>query len=144
MDTFLEEVAEDYEAVLKENTLLKEQLEALEERTRGMEEREQILQQTLVTAQRMSDEMRETARREAEVIRKQAEIAAERGLESLRAEEAAVRADIGALKRQRRHVAEGLRSTLQMYQRLIEQDLAGGADIPGGPAADAEASTEAV
>jgi hypothetical protein len=55
-----------------------------------------------------------------------------------------VRAEIGALKRQRRHVAEGLRSTLQMYQRLIEQDLAGGRELPGGPAADAEASDTAV
>src|SRR4029453_10689475 len=105
---------------------------------------EQILQQTLVTAQRMSDEMRETARREAEVIRQQAEVAAERHLETLRAEEAAVRAEIGTLKPQPRPGVEGLRSTLQMYQRLIEQDLAGTRDLPGGPAADAEANTEAV
>ena len=35
------------------------------------------------------------------------------------------------LKRQRRQVAEGLRATLEMYQRMIDQDLK---DDPGaGP-----------
>ena len=68
VDTFLEDVAQDYEAMIKENALLKEQLQALEERTRGLEDREKILQQTLVTTQRMTEEMKETARREAALI----------------------------------------------------------------------------
>ena len=32
VDTFLEDLADDYEALLKENALLKEQLQAVEER----------------------------------------------------------------------------------------------------------------
>ena len=57
VDTFLEDLAGDYEAMLKENTLLKEHLQAAEERTRGLEQRERMLQETLVTTQRMVEEM---------------------------------------------------------------------------------------
>ena len=57
VDAFLDDVAEDYEALLKENALLKEELQALEERTRGLEGREKILQDTLVTTQRLTEEI---------------------------------------------------------------------------------------
>lgn len=125
VDTFLEDVAEDYEALLKENALLKEQLQALEERTRGLEDRERVLQETLITTQRLTEEMKEGAKREAALIVREAEMQGEKLLEAARAEEAVIRNEINVLKRTRRQLGEGLRSTLEMYQRLVEQDLAG-------------------
>lgn len=125
VDGFLEEVAEDYEALVRENSLLKEQLQALEERTRGMENREKLLQETLVTTQRVTDELRETAKREAALVVREAEMHGEKLVDTARAEEASLRAEIDALKRVRRQLAEGLRATVQMYQRMIEQDLGG-------------------
>jgi len=101
VDTFLEDVAEDYEALLKENTLLKEQLQVLEERTRGLEDRERLLQQTLITTQRITEEMKEGAQREAALIVREAELHGEKQVEAARAEEAVIRAEINALKRQR-------------------------------------------
>jgi len=68
VDTFLEDVANDYEQLLKENALLKEQLMDLEERARGTAEREKVLQETLVTTQRMVEEWKENARREAQLL----------------------------------------------------------------------------
>src|SRR5262245_29476699 len=114
VDAFLDDVAEDYEALLKENALLKEQLQALEDRTRGLEGREKVLQDTLVTTQRLTEEMKEHARREAAVIRKEAELAGERHLDALRAEEAALRTEINHLNRPLRPLGEALRSTLEM------------------------------
>src|SRR2546428_3917569 len=66
VDAFLDDVADDYETVLKENALLREQLATLEERSRGLAERERALQDTLVTTQRLGDEMKAAARRAAE------------------------------------------------------------------------------
>ena len=123
VDTFLEDLAADYEALLKENSLLKEQLQALEERTRGLEEREKVLQETLVTTQRLVEEMKDQARREAAVIIREAEVQADRIIEASRAAEGNLQSEIIALKRTRRQLAEGLRSTVEMYQRLLEQDL---------------------
>jgi cell division initiation protein len=123
VDTFLEDLAADYEALLKENSLLKEQLQALEERLRGLEEREKVLQETLVTTQRLVEEMKDQARREAAVIIREAEVQADRIIEASRSAEGSLQSEIIALKRTRRQLVEGLRSTVEMYQRLLEQDL---------------------
>jgi cell division initiation protein len=123
VDGFLEDVAEDYEALARENALLKEQLHALEERTRGVEDRERLLQETLLTTQRVTEELRETAKREAALVVREAEMHGEKLVETARTEEAGLRAEISTLKRLRRQLAEGLRANVEMYQRMIEQDL---------------------
>ena len=82
VDTFLEDVAQDYEALIKENALLKEQLQMLEDAPRGLEDREKVLQQTLVTTQQVAEEMKEGARREAALILREAELEGEKLLES--------------------------------------------------------------
>jgi len=74
VDAFLDDVAEDYETVLKENAQLKEQVATFEERSRGLNERERALQDTLVTTHRLGDEMKATARKEAELQMREAEL----------------------------------------------------------------------
>jgi cell division initiation protein len=130
VEAFLEDVAEDYESVMKENALLKEQLEALEERTRGITEREKILQDTLVTTQRLADEMKEHAKREVALQIREAEAERERLLETARSEEAKIFGEIQSLKRTRRQLAEDLRATLETYQRWVADLGTGPADAP--------------
>jgi len=112
VDAFLEDVAEDYESVLKENGILKEQLEALEERVRGMVEREKTLHETLITAQRLTEEMKDAARRDAALHVRDAELRGEKVLEAVRGEEARHRGDITALRRSRRQLLEQPRAVI--------------------------------
>lgn len=123
VDAFLEDVAEDYEALLKENTLLKEQLAGHEERSRGVVEIEKTLKDTLVTTQRLAEEMKENARREAQLLLRDAELHGEKMLEEARAEEAKIRTEMQKLKRARRQLVEDLRATIETYQRLMASDL---------------------
>jgi cell division initiation protein len=123
VDTFLEDLAEDYEILQKENQLLKEQLQAMEERARGLEDRERVLHETLVTAQRVTEEMKESARREAALLVREAELRGEKTVAAARTSEAAIEAQVAALKRMRRQLAEGLRTTIEVYQRLLDQEL---------------------
>ena len=123
VDAFLDDVAEDYETVLKENALLKEQLATLEERSRGLSERERALQDTLVTTQRLGDEMKAAARREAELHMREAELRGEKLLEEVRSEEAKIRSEIQALRRLRRQLIEDLRSTLESYYRTMTAEF---------------------
>jgi cell division initiation protein len=132
VDAFLDEVAEDYETVLRDNALLKEQVLALEERSRGLGDREKALQDTLVTTQRLAEEMKENARREAQLIVREAELRGDKLVEEARAEEARIRTDLHALRRTRRELVEELRATLSRYLRLFEAEQAGeGGDEPG-------------
>jgi len=124
VDAFLEDVAEDYESVLKEAALLKEQLAVLEERSRGINDLERTLQDTLVTAQRLSEEIKSSAKREAQLILQEAELRSEKMLEEARGEEARLRTDLDTLRRLRRQVVEDFRSTVDRYQRIITNEFA--------------------
>jgi len=130
VNAFLDDVAEDYETLLKETQLLKEQLATTEERQRGVLDLERTLQNTLVSTQRLIDEMKGAARREgdeiraaarheAELIVREAELRGEKGIEAARAEEGRIRADIQTLKRSRRQLVGDLAATLERYQRLL-------------------------
>lgn len=123
VDAFLDDVAEDYEAVLKENAILKEQLATLEDRSRGLGERERALQDTLVTTQRLGEEMKGAARREAELHMREAELRGEKLLEEIRSEEAKIKGEIQSLRRTRRQLIEDLRSTLESYHRLMSAEF---------------------
>jgi len=123
VDAFLEDVGEDYESLLKETALLKEQLAAQEERSRGVSEREKSLQDTLVTTQRLAEEMKAQAKREADLIVREAELRGEKFVEEARGEEAKIRTEIQALKRMRRQLVEDLASTIERYERLMKAEL---------------------
>jgi cell division initiation protein len=123
VDAFLEDVAEDYEAMLKENGILKEQLAALEERTRGLAEREKALQNTLVLAQQMSEQIKEAARQDAQLAVREAHLQGEKLLEEARSELGRLRGEIATLTRTRRELREGLRATVETYQRLLDSDV---------------------
>ena len=129
VDAFLEDVADDYESLLKEAQLLKEQIAAQEERQRGVIERERTLQETLVTTQRLVEEMKAAAKRESDLIVREAELRGEKAVEAARGEEAKIRVEIQALKRTRRQVTEDLLATVERYQRLLAAE--------GGPEGEA-------
>ena len=123
VDAYLNQVANDYEELMRENSLLKEQLALIEERLRGVEEREKLLKETLVSAQRMTEEMKETAKREAQLILREAELQSEKMLEAARAEEAKIKEEVLTLKRARRQVLEGIHSTVERFQRLVAEEF---------------------
>jgi cell division initiation protein len=119
---FLEDVAEDYEAVVKENAILREELSSMEDRARNLTEHERTLQETLVTAHRLTEDMKASSKREAQLVLREAELAAEKVMEEARAEESRIRADILALKRARRQLLDELRTTLARYDRMLTRD----------------------
>ena len=131
VDAFLEDVAEDYEQLVKENAILKEQLAAEEEKNQGIEQLRRTLEEVLVTTQRVTEEMKESAKREAQLLVREAELQSEKLMEAARAEEAKIKSEILALQRTRRQLFEGLRATIEMYQRLIGQEPAD--EGPGRP-----------
>src|SRR5262245_47727575 len=90
VDRFLDHIAEYYESVIKENALLKEQLSAFEERSRATADLEKTLQDTLVSTQRVTDEMKSNAKREVELMLREAKLTGEKILEEARVEEARI------------------------------------------------------
>ncbi len=68
VDDFLDEVVSEYDNVLQENEVLKEEMQELRSRVDRYKQMEDTLQHTLVIAQETAEEVRENARKEAQVI----------------------------------------------------------------------------
>lgn len=123
VDAFLDEMADDWDELVKENNLLKEQLATVEDRLKALEAREKTLQETLITTQKMAEEFRESSKRAADIVLREAQLQAEKLLEEKRQEQAQLNADITALKQLKRQTGEELLSSLRMHQRLVEQRM---------------------
>ena len=72
VDTFIELVAERMEDLVKENLQLKERSERLGEQVDAQDGREQAVQEALVTAQTLRQEVKEQAKREAQLLEREA------------------------------------------------------------------------
>lgn len=123
VDAFLEEMADDFEELARENNLLKEQLGTLEERTKGIEGRERSLHETLVTTQKIAEDFKENARREAELILREAQLRSEKFAQDARDQHGKLSAEVAALQRHRRQLAEEILRTVATYKRLVEQEI---------------------
>jgi cell division initiation protein len=76
VDNFLDEVADEFERLFKENIDLNEKLEAANERVRSYQQMESTLNATLLQAQRSSEEIINKASAEADSVLRDAELKA--------------------------------------------------------------------
>jgi len=117
---FLEEVAEEMTRLLQESGERGAQIQRLEAEVRLHLDREESLRNTLVTAQKMTEEIKANAKREAELLMKETELKAEKLLEAAHRKLAQVQAEIAELKRQRDLFASKLRGLLKTHLELLE------------------------
>jgi len=117
---FLAAVAEEMAALQRDKEEIERQLRHLELIVNEHRERESILKNTLLTAQKASEDIRQSARKEAETIVKQAELQGdrllelaqnrahevERGILELRGHRTALRTDIRALVTRLTHLLD--------------------------------------
>ena len=120
VNTFLGMVAEDYEGLLREVDALRQQVIRLEVKVDELASNEAILQSTLTTAQRLSDDLKQTATKEAEVLIGQAEIRGEKILDAAHRRAAQLSADIREMKNLRCRMAAEVRATIQTHLTLLE------------------------
>jgi len=117
---FLRAVAEEIERLRLENGELREQTGQLRVRLDDFRDRERNLQETLLTAQRMTDEMRGRSAKEAEVLVKEARLKAERILEQAQDQLQLIEDEIGRLRLERDAFENRLRSAIQEHLSLLD------------------------
>ncbi|HEY3196934.1 MAG TPA: DivIVA domain-containing protein [Nitrospirales bacterium] len=117
---FLRTVSEAMEDLVKENAALKEQLEATQGQLQGLRQKESALNDVLVSTQRISENLKQAAQREAELILKEAELKADDVLKKTQEEYGVLQREILALQRQRIMALEKFRALLQGFQKMIE------------------------
>lgn len=118
--TLLEAVAEDYEDALRENDRLRHELARLESLLTQHRELEGSLKTTLISAQKVADDMRETAHAEAARIVREAEGRAEMLQQKAMARLEDVQREIDGLKMKRRETETGVESLISTLHNTLE------------------------
>jgi cell division initiation protein len=120
VEAFLRMVSEDYEEILKDNELKRERIRNLEEQLDYLTTQEQLLKQTLMNAQSMSDRMRESAEKECDVLMGEAEIRSQKIIDASHRRAARLAENIRELRGLRGGLAEALKSVIETHLGLIE------------------------
>lgn len=118
--SFLELVRGEWEDLLRENQRLKDQLNELHSNLLEYKEKERTLQDTLITAQRLVEEMKLNTQKEAEITIGQAELQADKILHQAHERLTQVIDEINDLKKQRAEFEGKLRGILETHLRLLE------------------------
>ena len=127
VDLFLEEVASGLEKLHRENQELKESLARARAAIEEMRERETVLKETLITTQKITDDLKQNARREADLIIKEGQLKAERILRSAEEKKFLILDEISELHRQKIVFQAALGSLLERHRKMLalETDAAG-------------------
>ena len=118
---FLDEVAKQIESLEFDNRSLKDRIREKELALMEYKEREGMLKDTMVTAQKVTDNIKKDANREAIQIITQAKINAEAIVREARQNMRRTIDEINRLKKQKVEIAASLRSTLESQLRMLNQ-----------------------
>ncbi len=118
--SFLVAVADDYEQALRETDQLRQDVVRLEIVVRGHQEQEKSLQNTMVTAQRLSEEIKAGAEENALRVVREAESRSALLFDKTQARVEDIQRDIDGLKLKRRDVETSLEATIQALRNTLE------------------------
>src|SRR5687768_12604594 len=119
---YLHLVAEEIERLVRENDRLLREVMMLRDDLEDHSNRERILKDTLLSAQKVAEDLITNARKESELIVKDAELLADRLVGQAMQRVGDIERAIGDLKLERRTARNKLQSTLDMIQQMVVLD----------------------
>ena len=119
VDAFLQLVAQEMEALSRENSELKEQLRNNAETVAELMSREVQLRETMLAAQKITEEMKANSQKEATLIISEAELKAERILADADRKLAQLTSQIQDLRREKVQFEMALKSLLDTHYKMI-------------------------
>jgi len=117
---YLDFVASELEELTRKLHKQDEELRRREARINEFKDREQLLQQTLTTAQRLSDEMKVHGRKEADIVLSDAELQAEKIIANAQAKRLQLIGEIDELKRARASFVQQLGQMIETHKSILD------------------------
>lgn len=118
---YLKSVAEEVERLNLQNAELREEVGALRRQAEELRAREKLLQQTLVTAQKMTDELKDRSRSEADQIIREARMKSERLLQDAQDQLSRLEAEISRCKIEKDLFEKRLRASIDEHLSLLDR-----------------------
>jgi cell division initiation protein len=117
---FLAAVAEDYEQALRDTDKIRQDMLRMEAIINEHRESEKTLKTTLITAQKLADEIKAHAEHEAQRLLREAEGRTEILLDNAQARLDAVQREIDSLKLKRKDVETSIEATIQTLRHTLD------------------------
>jgi len=119
VETFLEMVAEEFEALIKERNDLADEVLKLKTQLRDYQEVEKTFKESLMNAQQTINQSRENSKRESDLIIKEAEVRAEKIIENAKMQLIELKNELMVVKAQKDSFAKRLRHLLESQLELL-------------------------
>jgi cell division initiation protein len=117
---YLDLIANELEDMKRKLDRQDEELRRRESRITEFKDREQLLQQTLTTAQRLSEEMKANTRKEADIVLSDAELQAEKIIANAQAKRLQLITEIDELKRARQSFIQTLGQMIETHKSILD------------------------
>jgi cell division initiation protein len=122
VDAFLQTVAGEMEGLIRENNQMKEQQSRQSRELLDMAEKERELREILLSAQRVIEEMKANARKEAELIVSEAEIKGERIVAGAERQLSELKSRIEEVRRQKIQFEMSFKGLLESFSMQLSGD----------------------
>lgn len=122
VDSFLEEVSEIMTSLIKEKNAMKDQLIAYKGQLAEMKKKEEEFREALTSAHKLSEKMKSQAEKDVELMHERAKLDAERIVADAHQEAVQLEERIMGLRRIQRETAYKIRSVLEGYLRVIDEE----------------------
>ncbi len=119
VDSFLQTVASEMEGLVRENTELKELANRQSRELGDHIQKEKDLRETMLAAQRITEEMKANAQKEAELIVSEAQLQAHRLVDDAERKVADLQGKIQDVRRQRLQFEMEFKALLDTHARMI-------------------------
>lgn len=120
VNRFLEDIAQTVESLNRDNAMLRDRIDLLEQQVSELKRTETTLSNTLVSAQSLAEDVKRSAQRDAELIVKEAELKAGELFRQARVELGNTQRDLAVLQKQRLLMVERMRATLNTFERMLD------------------------
>jgi cell division initiation protein len=120
VETFLEMVSEEFEALIKDKNNLSDEVLKLRTQLKDYQEVEKTFKESLMNAQQTMNQSRENSKREASLIIKEAEVRAEKIYETAKMQLIDMKNELMVIKAQKDSFAKRLRHLLESQLELLK------------------------
>jgi len=122
VDAFLQTVSGEMEDLIRENTDLKEQARRVAADLDDMKQKETTLRETMLAAQKITEEMKANSQKEATLLISEAELKAEQIIADADRKLAELKNHIQELRREKLQFETALKSLLDTHYKLLALD----------------------
>jgi cell division initiation protein len=120
VEQFLEQMAQAFEQLHRENETLREEIRRLQLESQGLKKREDTFRRAMVQSQKVLEQMKANAEKQAELIVAEAEIKAEKIISRSQTRLHRLQEDITELKRQRVQIEVEIAAVIDAHAKLLE------------------------